>query len=48
MLQRDSETVEGSYEDDNEPSGSINVRKFLSRCTIGGFSRRAQVVELVS
>jgi hypothetical protein len=35
--------VEGSYQHGNEPSGSIKAGKFLSGCTIGGFSRRAQL-----
>jgi hypothetical protein len=35
--------VENSSEHGNEPSGSINVGKFLSSCTTGGFSRRAQL-----
>jgi hypothetical protein len=35
--------VEGSCEHGNEPSGSINVGKFLSGCAAGGFSRRAQL-----
>jgi hypothetical protein len=26
-----------------EPSGSLNAGKFLSGCTIGSFSRRAQL-----
>jgi hypothetical protein len=30
----------------NEPSGSLNVWKFLSSCTTGGFSRRAQLHEV--
>jgi hypothetical protein len=30
------------YEHGNKLSGSINVGKFLSSCTTGGFSRRAQ------
>jgi hypothetical protein len=29
----------------DEPSGSINAGKFFSSCTIGGFSRRAQLHE---
>jgi hypothetical protein len=33
----------GSCGHGNEPSGSINVGKFLSICTTGGFSRRAQL-----
>jgi hypothetical protein len=33
--------VEGSCEHANKPSGTINAGKFLSKCTIGGFSRRA-------
>jgi uncharacterized membrane protein AbrB (regulator of aidB expression) len=40
--------VEGSCEYGNEPSGSINAGKFLSSCTVGSFSRRAQLHELVS
>jgi hypothetical protein len=32
----------GPCEHGNGPSGSINV-KFLSSCTTGGFSRRAQL-----
>jgi hypothetical protein len=35
--------VEGSCEHGNEPSGSINVGKFLSSCTTGGFPRTAQL-----
>jgi hypothetical protein len=35
--------VEGCCEDGNEPSGSINVGKFLRNCSAGGFSRRAQL-----
>jgi hypothetical protein len=38
--------VEGSCEHGNESSGSINAGKFLSSCTIGGFSRRAQLHEV--
>jgi hypothetical protein len=38
--------VEGSCEHGNEPSGSIKCWKFLSSCTIGGFSRRAQLHEV--
>jgi hypothetical protein len=30
--------VQGSCEDSNEPLGSINVGKFLSSRTTGGFS----------
>jgi hypothetical protein len=37
--------VEGSCEHGNEPSGSIKFGKFLSGCTVGGFSRRAQLPE---
>jgi hypothetical protein len=29
----------------NEPSGPYNARKFLNNCTIGGFSRSAQLHE---
>jgi hypothetical protein len=36
----------GSCEHGNEPSGSINVGKFLSSCVTGGFSRRAQLHEV--
>jgi hypothetical protein len=35
--------VEGYFEHGNEPSGSAG--KFLSGCTIGGFSRRAELHE---
>jgi hypothetical protein len=35
--------VEGSCEHGNEPVGSIRFGKFLSSCTTGGFSRRAQL-----
>jgi hypothetical protein len=35
--------VEGSCEHGNEPSGSINAGKFMSSCTTGSFSRRAQL-----
>jgi hypothetical protein len=35
--------VEGSCEYGNELSGSIKCWKFLSSCTICGFSRRAQL-----
>jgi hypothetical protein len=38
--------VEGSCEHGNEPSGSINCWEFLSNCTPGGFSRRAQFHEV--
>jgi hypothetical protein len=38
--------VEGSCEHGNEPSGSIKCWKFLSSCTVGGFSRRAQLHEV--
>jgi hypothetical protein len=31
--------------DSNDPSGSKNAVKFLCSCTIGGFSRRAQLHE---
>jgi hypothetical protein len=34
---------EASCEHGNEPSGSINVGKFLSSCATGGFSRRTQL-----
>jgi hypothetical protein len=37
--------VEGSCERGNEPSGSTKAGKFLSGCTTGGFSRRAQLHE---
>jgi hypothetical protein len=37
--------VEDSCEHGDEPSGSINSGKFLSSCTIGGFSRRVQLHE---
>jgi hypothetical protein len=36
-------TSGGSCKHSNEPSGSINVGKFLSRCETGGFSRSAQL-----
>jgi hypothetical protein len=39
--------VEGSCEHGNEPSGSINAGQFLSSCTIGFFSRRAQLHEVI-
>jgi hypothetical protein len=35
--------VEDFCEHGNETSGSINFEKFLSGCTIGSFSRRAQL-----
>jgi hypothetical protein len=35
--------VEGSCEHGNETSGSIKAGKFLSSCTIGDLSRRAQL-----
>jgi hypothetical protein len=35
--------VEDSCEHGNDPSGSKNVGKFLSSCTTGNFSRRAQL-----
>jgi hypothetical protein len=35
--------VEDSYEHGNEPSGSMKCWKFLSSCTTGSFSRRAQL-----
>jgi hypothetical protein len=38
--------VEGSFEHGNEPSGSQNIGKFLSNCTTGGFSTRAQLHEI--
>jgi hypothetical protein len=38
--------VEGSCEHSDESSGSIKFGKFLSNCTIGGFSRRAQLHEV--
>jgi hypothetical protein len=37
---------EGSYEHGDEPSVSINAGKFLSSCTICGFSRRAHLHEV--
>jgi hypothetical protein len=40
--------MEGACEHGNEPSGSINAGKFLNSCTIGGFSRRAQLHESIS
>jgi hypothetical protein len=39
--------VEGSCEHVNEPSGSIICWEFLSNCTVGSFSRRAQLHEWV-
>jgi hypothetical protein len=36
--------VVGSCERGNDPSDSINNGKFLSSCTIGSFSRRAQLL----
>jgi hypothetical protein len=38
--------MQGSYEHGNEPSDSISAGRFLSSCTIGGFSRRAQLHEV--
>jgi hypothetical protein len=38
--------VEGSFAHCNEPSVSIKFSKFLSGCTIGGFSRRVQPHEV--
>jgi hypothetical protein len=35
--------VEGSCEHGDEPSGSINAGNFMSGCTIGSFSGRAQL-----
>jgi hypothetical protein len=37
--------VEGSCENGNEPSGSIKFWEIVSGCTIGRFSRRAQLHE---
>jgi hypothetical protein len=37
--------MEGSCEHDNEASGSIKCWEVLEGCTIGGFSRRAQLSE---
>jgi hypothetical protein len=37
--------VEGSCEGGNELSGSIKYWEILGGCTIGGFSRRAQLHE---
>jgi hypothetical protein len=37
--------MQGSSEHGSEYSGSINVGKFLSSCTIDRFSRRAQLHE---
>jgi hypothetical protein len=39
--------VEGSCERGDEPSGSYNAWKFLSGCTIGSFSGRAQLVSFI-
>jgi hypothetical protein len=39
--------MEGSCERGNEHSGSIKRCKFLSGCTVGSFSRRAQLHEWV-
>jgi hypothetical protein len=39
--------VEGSCENCNQPSGSINVNKLFSRCT-SGFLRMAQFHEVSS
>jgi hypothetical protein len=41
-LAQDKGPVEGSCEHGNESSDSIKVGAFLSSCTTGGFSRRAQ------
>jgi hypothetical protein len=41
-LAQNMELLGGSCEHGDEPLGSINADKFLSGCTIGGFSRRAQ------
>jgi hypothetical protein len=38
--------LEISCEHGNKPSGSINAGKFLSSCTLGGFSGRAQFHEV--
>jgi hypothetical protein len=38
--------VEGSCKHSNEPWGSIHVGKFLSSCSSGDFSRRAQLNEV--
>jgi hypothetical protein len=38
--------VEGSCEHGNEPSRSLNAGQFLSGCTTGGLSRRAQLVTI--
>jgi hypothetical protein len=35
--------MEGSCEHGNEPLGSVKRWKFLSSCTTGGFSRRAEI-----
>jgi hypothetical protein len=37
--------MDGSCEHGNEPSVPYNAGKFLSGCTIGSFSRRAQLYE---
>jgi hypothetical protein len=38
--------VDGSCEDGNERSGSVEYWEVLGSCTIGGFSRRAQLHEV--
>jgi hypothetical protein len=42
------EQVKGFSEHGNEPSGFINVGKFVSNCTTGGFSRRLRSMKFVS
>jgi hypothetical protein len=42
VVAEDRDKVEGSCEHGNELSGSINAGSFLSSCTTGGLSRRAQ------
>jgi hypothetical protein len=38
--------MEGCCEHGNEHPGSKNAGKFLSNCTTGSFSRRAQLYEV--
>jgi hypothetical protein len=43
-LAQDRDPVEGSCEHDDETSGSLKIAgNFLSGCTIGSFSGRAQL-----
>jgi hypothetical protein len=36
--------IESSYEDSNEPSGSVNCGKFLRSSTMAGLSKGAQLL----